>query len=260
VCTPTGSQATDTNATINLPDLDANIPLEPVGRWRAQTVTFQCNASAPWNNQYAVSFAPTAHTAAITNTGQTAIRDTGAGPLPVFTTPQLSTLGLGYILYWHTTDIDQIQVAPGIVLNSTDTIRVGGFLPMANTGFAARAVVWMHYVKIAPLAAYETAHAITPQPSPLASFFVTDSTTPAPPPASALIHLSVPTPTLTLTRRTCTTPSPTYDLGAANFITDFPTIGSSNLPSPSTARMATTSSASRSIRCRAQPMRRCIRG
>jgi len=229
VCTPIGVHGADENATINLPDFDANIPLEPVGRWRRQSISFQCTANAPWNNQYAVSFAPTAHTAAITNTGQTAIRDTGSGPFPVFSTPQLGTLGLGYILYWHTTSNSETQLTPGQMLSNVNGIIVGnGFLNITASSFVVKAAVWMHYVKISPLAAYETAHAITPQPSPLASFFVTDSTTPTPPPASALIHLSVPTPTLTLTRRTCTTPSPTYDLGAANFITDFPTIGSAS--------------------------------
>jgi len=226
---PVSFHYADSNTYINLPDLDANIPLEPVGRWRRQAVIFQCNASAPWNNQYALAFAPSAHTTTITNTGQTVIRETGDGPFPVFTTPQLSALGLGYILYWHTTEPTLTQVTPGTKLTTVNGIVVDTtFLATTSTSFEAEAIIWMHYVKIAPLADYETVHTLAPLPSPLGSFFFTDSATPTPPPASALFHASTPTPTLTLTRRTCTTPSPTYDLGAANFITDFPTIGSAS--------------------------------
>jgi len=230
VCIPANGWIGDTYASINLPDFDAAIPLEPVGRWRNLGYSFQCTASAPWNNRYQVAFAPTAHTAAISNTGQTAISDTGGGPFPVFTNPQLSALGLGYILYWYTSNNAGTQRTSDRILTGVNGIVTGNeFLNMTATSFWAVGSVWMHYVKISPLAQYETAHAIT-QPAPLGSFFVTDADTPSQPPASQLWHASVTTPTLILTRRTCTTPSPTYNLGEANFITDLPTVGSVSNP------------------------------
>jgi len=228
VCTPGTAGVIDAQETITLPDFDAAIPLEPVGRWYSQRWTFNCTASAPWNNRYQVAFAPSAHTATITNTGQTAISDTG-GSYPVFTNPALSALGLGYILYWHTRKDLQTQTTPPQILTSVNAIGKGnGFINEPATAISFRVWVWtwMHYVKIAPLATYETAHTITPQPAPIGSFFVTDSDNPSQPPANQMRHLSLYPPTLTLTRRTCTTPSPTYHLGYAYFMTDFPTVGS----------------------------------
>jgi len=229
VCTLGNWSSTSDATTIALPDFDAAIPLEPVGHWRSYTRMFRCTASAPWNNKYQVAFTPSTHTATITNTGQTAISDTGES-YPVFTNPQLSALGLGYILYWYTVN-PQLQVATQrqILTNVNGVVKGNGFITAPGTpiNFDVRVELRVHYVKIAPLAAYETAHTITPQPAPLGSFFVTDSDNPSPPPpANRMQNLSVYRPTLTLMRRTCTTPSPTYNLGDANFITDFPTIGS----------------------------------
>jgi len=230
VCTSHSLTVDPTTGTIALPDLDAAIPLEPVGRWREYGARFSCTATAPWNNKYQVAFAPSAHTATITNTGQTAISDTGES-YPVFTNPQLSALGLGYILYWHTHNANSTQSTPGQRLTGLNAVIKGnGFInePATAISFQVVAAVRMHYVKISPLVQYETAHTLSLQSAPLASFFVTELDTPSQPPANQLLHLNVyaPTSTLTLTRRTCTTPSPTYNLGSANFITDFPSIGS----------------------------------
>jgi len=63
-------------------------------------------------------------------------------------------------------------------------------------------IIWISF--------YETAHTLTPQPTPPGSFFVTDLDNPSQPPANQLLNLSLITPTLFLTRRTCTTASPTY--------------------------------------------------
>jgi len=129
------------------------------------------------------------------------------GESNIFTTPQLSPLGLGYKFYWYT-DQGGNFCGPIWMTSATTTVAPGCYINMGTTSNAQTVTVVgelrLQFYKIGPI--QDTGGATITLPTPLtttvATVFPTD---PSDPLNGSVIHpVTWSTPTLTTAVRACT--------------------------------------------------------